>query len=128
MKHLHEVAKSTWAGGDKKKALCAFAMGKVSQRQGSHLEAIDHFSRAIEFDRSQAHAYFRRAWSHKAQGDYLQAGEDFEAARRLRFDDPNFTVDYRSIGHCEYMELESEPDFNAPFPSLLPSPGFNDIF
>ena len=66
---------------------------------------------------------FRRAWSHKSLGAYTQAGEDFETAKRLRIDDPNFHVDYKKIASLEYMSIDSEPDISLEFPVLLPPLG-----
>jgi hypothetical protein len=59
----------------------------------------------------------------QALGEYTKAGDDFEMAKHLRQNDPNFSVDYKRISKCEYMILESEPDLVEVFPALLPLPG-----
>jgi hypothetical protein len=56
-------------------------------------------------------------------GNFVLAGDDFEWAKQLRPDDPNFSVDYRRISACDYMVLGSEPDLTEAFPPLLPVPG-----
>ena len=56
-------------------------------------------------------------------GDFHNAGSDFETAKKLRVNDPNFQVDYKRISTFEYMAIESEPDVVLPFPVLLPAPG-----
>jgi hypothetical protein len=55
-------------------------------------------------------------------GDYVKAGDDFETAKNLRPDDPNFAIDYKKISKCEYMEIATEPDRVELFKPLLPVP------
>ena len=57
----------------------------------------------------------------QAMQKYFEAGSDFEIARNLRPDDPNFAVDYKNISKCEYMQIDSEPDLVLKFPALLPN-------
>ena len=64
-------------------------------------------------------------WCLQALGDYVAAGDDFETAKHLSPDDPNFAVNYKSIAQCAYMEVASDPDLVEVFPSLLPVPGLN---
>ena len=59
----------------------------------------------------------------QALGNYVTAGDDFENAKNLSPDDPNFAVSYKSITHCAYMEVASDADVIEPFPALLPVPG-----
>jgi hypothetical protein len=59
----------------------------------------------------------------QALGDYVRAGDDFETAKTISPDDPNFAVSYKAITHCAYMEVGSDPDIVEPFPPLLPVPG-----
>jgi len=59
----------------------------------------------------------------QALGNYVAAGDDFENAKNLSPDDPNFAVSYKSITHCAYMEVASDADVIEPFPALLPVPG-----
>jgi len=56
-------------------------------------------------------------------GKYDLAALDFESAKALRYNDPNFSIQYKLIRDVEYMELDSEPDVIEPFPTLLPLPG-----
>ncbi len=55
----------------------------------------------------------------------MAAGDDFETAKRLRPDDPNFAIDYKKISKYEFMIIGTEPDLIEPFPSLLPVPGLH---
>ena len=88
-----------------------------------HHEALDYFQRSIIVEPDNLHSYFRRAWSYKAIDDFVQAGIDFENAKQLRPGDPNFAVDYRRIGKCEFIQIDSEPDLIEPFLPLLPLAG-----
>lgn len=51
--------------------------------------------------------------------DFTLAGDDFETAKQLKSDDPNFKLEYKRIAQCEYMEFATEPDLVEPFPPLL---------
>jgi len=117
---------SNWGGIAKNSTMVNFSKAKLYQQQGKHAAAIDAFNVSIQIDPKNAHAFFRRAWSHKAvggKGGITAAGSDFETAKGLRWDDPNFAIDYKKIAKYEYMELDSEPDVQFVFPSLLPKPG-----
>jgi len=59
----------------------------------------------------------------QALGNFVAAGDDFENAKSLSPDDPNFAVSYKNITHCAYMEVASDADVTEPFPALLPVPG-----
>jgi hypothetical protein len=48
------------------------------------------------------------------------AANDFETAKILQHDNPNFSINYRSINHVEYIEIETEPDLIEPFAPLMP--------
>jgi hypothetical protein len=52
-------------------------------------------------------------------GNYTAAGEDFENAKLLQPNDPNFAVDYRRIAKCEFMIIHNDPDAIELFPSLV---------
>jgi hypothetical protein len=58
-------------------------------------------------------------------GNYTAAGDDFETAKALKPDDPNFSVDYKRITAFQYMVIHTEPDLVEVFPQLLPIPGMN---
>ena len=81
--------------------------GAGSESHSSPFEALTPF------------VLFRRAWSFKALSRYELAGGDFEAAKRMRKEDPNFAVDYKKSHLVEYIELLSEPDIIESFPALL---------
>ena len=51
-------------------------------------------------------------------GDFEKAASDFESARRIRPHDPNFSIDYKAIRHVDFIELDSDPDLTADFPTL----------
>ena len=57
--------------------------GKVYQSLQLFDEAIEDFSWVIHNNRGNAHAYFRRAFAHKAVKDFVKAAEDFEKAKNL---------------------------------------------
>lgn len=56
-------------------------------------------------------------------GNFTFAGDDFETAKQLKKDDPNFNLEYKRIAQCEYMEFTTEPDLVEPFPPLQLSSG-----
>ncbi len=123
---LNQASSSNWGSIAKNSTLINFSKAKLFQQQGRHQDAIAAFDKSIQIDPNNAHAYFRRAWSHKALGGLQgvkNAGSDFETAKSLRWEDPNFAIDYKRIAKYEYMALESEPDVQFTFPSLLPRPG-----
>lgn len=103
--------------------LVSFAEGKVLQCLSQHQDALEKFNFCLTIKPKSAHCLFRRAWSHKALGNFAAAGDDFETAKSLEPDDPNFAVDYKRIAKCEFMVIHSDPDLTEPFPSLLPVPG-----
>ncbi len=126
MDALAAALKSKWGAVPQNGNLINFSVAKLLQQQSKHEAAIQAFNTAIDLNPENAHAYFRRAWSHKAVGGpngFKKAGADFETAKKLRWDDPNFAIDYKRINQYEYMALESEPDLQYVFPSLLPRPG-----
>ena len=51
-----------------------------------HESAIGDFDTVIKKNSKNAHAYFRRAFSHKSLKNYTHSVEDFEKAKEL---DPN---------------------------------------
>jgi tetratricopeptide (TPR) repeat protein len=108
-------------GPSSHQSLLYFIWGKLHQRIGQHVSAVDYFTKAIEHNPQLIHAYFRRAWSYKALQRFDQAGEDFETAKHAMPDDPNFSVNYKSIARLEYMQIDSEPDIVLLFPPLLPN-------
>ena len=55
----------------------------------------------------------------QALSNFDLAGDDFETAKLLKVGDPNFSLEYKSLANCEYMEFTTEPDLIEPFPPLL---------
>ena len=47
-----------------------------------HDKAVADFDEVINKNPKNAHAYFRRAFSHKALKNYSKAADDFEKAKR----------------------------------------------
>ncbi|KAJ1417237.1 hypothetical protein B484DRAFT_150332, partial [Ochromonadaceae sp. CCMP2298] len=119
---IDRCLQTPWVGAKRNRFMVQFSLGKVYQAMGRHEEAIGMFNTALDSEES-SHVYFRRAWSYKALGDYVAAGDDFETAKRLSPDDPNFALHYRRISNCAYMEVGSDPDLCEVFPALLPVPG-----
>jgi hypothetical protein len=58
--------------------------------------------------------------SRQAVQRYDLAANDFETAKLLKPDNPNFSLNYRSINNVEYIEIETEPDLVQPFAPLMP--------
>ena len=54
---------------------------------------------------SNAHAYFRRAFAHKALKNYDDAASDFEKAKELDPSNPALIVNYKRIHDTECIEL-----------------------
>lgn len=53
-----------------------------------HESAITDFDTVIKKNSKNAHAYFRRAFSHKSLKNYTHSVEDFEKAKELDPDNP----------------------------------------
>ena len=68
-------------------------------------DSIADFDCVIERNHKNAHAYFRRAFCHKAAGSYDRAAEDFERARALDPNNPALAINYRNIGDVECIIL-----------------------
>lgn len=112
--------RTLWAiNSTRNMSLCRFALGKALQGQKKHVEAVKEFSEVINKELKDAHAYFRRAWSHKAIRLYHEAASDFETAKALKPNDPNFSIIYKKVQNVEYVALDSEPDLMEKFPTLL---------
>ena len=113
---------TAWAvSSDPCLALGKFGHGKTMQSLGRHGEALVDFDEVVRLQEDNAHAYFRRAWSHKALQNLENAASDFEKAKSLCPTDPNFFISYKQVHIYEYVEVNSEPDLLAVFPLLLPA-------
>lgn len=60
---------------------------------------------------------------YKAQSHYPLAANDFECAKILKLDDPNFSINYRKINAIAYIEIDNEPDTVEEFMPIFPSYG-----
>lgn len=124
LSRLTDCSRTHWADVRRNNYLLKFSVAKVLQCLDRHSEALQVFNEALDLcDHTSPHCYFRRAWSYKALGDYVAAGDDFETAKKLSPDDPNFAISYKKIGRCAYMQIEDDPDLVELFPPLLPVPG-----
>mmetsp|Transcript_15322 Transcript_15322/g.13857 ORF Transcript_15322/g.13857 Transcript_15322/m.13857 type:complete len:121 (+) Transcript_15322:1-363(+) len=114
---------TTWFNITSNKILLYFSLGKLKQKLTEYESSIELFTQAISLDQSNAYIYFRRGWSYKALRQYRLAGNDFEIAKNIEINNPNFSIDYKNIGMIDYIEIDNEPDFIEQFPVLLPMPG-----
>lgn len=62
-----------------------------------HEKAVLDFDVVIKKNPKNAHAYFRRAFSHKMLGQYEAAAEDFESAKNLDPDNPKLVINYKKL-------------------------------
>ena len=62
-----------------------------------HENAIKDFTLVIKKNPKNAHAFFRRAFSHKALKLYDEAAEDFETAKSLDPLNPKLVVNYKKL-------------------------------
>ena len=121
---LGECLQTSWGcTSEHHTSLIYFSRGKLYQCQSRHADAIREFTLSIKEVPDNAYAIFRRGWSYKATEKFDLAGSDFETAKFMKPNDPNFAINYKKISKFEYMEIESEPDRTEVFPPLLPIPG-----
>lgn len=116
-----EAIQSAWGRVVKNKMIALFAQGKVYQCLIRHQEAIDVFSTCLALDNTSkvcSYVYFRRAWSYKKLGQLDESCADFEFAKRLNPNNPNFCVDYKAIEGYEFIQVNSDPDLVSIFPPL----------
>ena len=57
----------------------------------------------------------------QALSNYQKAAADFETAKLLKLDDPNFSINYRKINDIAYIEIDNEPDTLEEFSPIFPS-------
>lgn len=62
-----------------------------------HESAVADFTHVISKNPQNAHAYFRRAFSHKQLRLYPEAADDFEKAKRLDPLNPKMVVNYKQL-------------------------------
>lgn len=78
---------------------------KSLQAIADHTSALRDFTRVLDLQPTNAHAFFRRAFSYKAMGLYSEAAEDFEAAKEFAPDDPRMIVNYRRLTSINCVSL-----------------------
>ncbi len=116
-----EAIQSAWGRVVKNKMIALFAKGKAYQCIIRHPEAIETFSACLGLDSKSSicsFVYFRRAWSYKKLGQLDESCADFEYAKRLNPNNPNFCVDYKAIVGFEFIQVNSDPDLTSIFPPL----------
>ena len=62
-----------------------------------HESAVQDFDVVIKKNPKNAHAHFRRAFSHKSLKNFQQAAEDFERAKNLDPSNPKMVVNYKKL-------------------------------
>ena len=70
---------------------------KAYQMIEDHEAAVKDFDVVIAKNPKNAHAHFRRAFSHKALKNYKQAADDFERAKELDPLNPKLVVNYKKL-------------------------------
>lgn len=78
-------------------------------------QALADFTRVIEVDPLNAHAFFRRGFANKSMKNFDAAAEDFETAKRLDPLNPHLVVNYSQIHDIHVIVLcaaGEEPDFS----------------
>lgn len=125
MEYFQSCMKTRWIRVQRQEFLCLFAIAKTYQCMSMHSEALQYFNKAHDLDNQNPYLYFRRGWSYKGVSNFVAAGDDFETAKHISANDPNFAIDYKRIAKFEYMEIADEPDLVEPFPPLLPVPGLD---
>ena len=78
---------------------------KCRQMLGNHKGAISDFNVVLGMNPRNAHAHFRRGFSHKALRMYSEAAEDFESANAYDPHNPHLSVNYRTIHQVESIVL-----------------------
>merc|ERR1712178_290630 len=68
-------------------------------------EAIDDFTKVIQLQPMNSHAYFRRAFSFKALQRFDEAASDFEKAKSLDPNNPRLVVNYKRIFLTDVIQL-----------------------
>lgn len=70
---------------------------KSYQMIEDHDLAVDDFDAVIKKNPKNAHAYFRRAFSHKCLQNYSEAADDFEHSKALDPLNPKMVVNYKKL-------------------------------
>ncbi|RLN61029.1 hypothetical protein BBJ29_004164 [Phytophthora kernoviae] len=78
---------------------------KALQLERYHAEALADFSFVIAQQPTNAHAYFRRGFAHKALGDFKTAASDLQTARLLDPNNLQLVVNYKELHDVECIVL-----------------------
>ncbi|KAG3120607.1 hypothetical protein PI124_g7715 [Phytophthora idaei] len=78
---------------------------KALQLERYHAEALADFSFVIAQQPTNAHAYFRRGFAHKALGDFKAAAHDLQTARLLDPNNLQLVVNYKELRDVECIVL-----------------------
>ena len=62
---------------------------------GENQKALNDYNEVIKMQSKNAHAYFGRAFAHKAVKNYEAAADDFEKAKALDPQNPRLIVNYK---------------------------------
>ena len=92
---------------------------KAHQMIGMHEEAIKDFNALLKRNPSNAHAYFRRAFSLKAIKKFAEAADDFQKAQDLDDKNPLLVVNHKKLKSVECIVL-CEPGEEKLFPEKRP--------
>lgn len=63
----------------------------------NHELSVTDFNLVIKKNPKNAHAFFRRAFSHKSLKNYTAAADDFETAKQLDPLNPKMVVNYKQL-------------------------------
>jgi tetratricopeptide (TPR) repeat protein len=70
-----------------------------------NMNALKDLNEVIKMQSTNAFAYFRRGFAHKALKLYDEAAEDFMKARELSPDDPRLIINKKQIYQTKYRKL-----------------------
>ncbi|KAG7389602.1 hypothetical protein PHYPSEUDO_009999 [Phytophthora pseudosyringae] len=94
LQHLHEA-----------QLMYIHERAKALQLERYQAEALADFSFVIAQQPTNAHAYFRRGFSHKALGDFKAAAHDLQTARLLDPNNLQLVVNYKELRDVECIVL-----------------------
>ena len=70
--------------------------------------ALKDYTQVIKYQPNNSHAYFGRAFTHKALKDFYHAAEDFDKARELEPANPKLIVNYKQVYEIRFIKI-AEP-------------------
>jgi tetratricopeptide (TPR) repeat protein len=66
---------------------------------------LEDFNEVIKIQMNNSHAYFGRAFAHKALRDYDKAAEDFDKAKQINPLNPKLIVNFKQVYNVRYIKL-----------------------